>query len=166
MNIKKISTTFNVRKLTVSDCENILKLFHTNPEYNKHCPPIATKECIIEDMLALPPNKTLEDKFYIGYFENEKLVAILDLILGYPQDDTAFLGLFMLHKDYQGKGIGKAIITELSDFLKINNFNNIRLAYAKTNENAKNFWLKNNFELLNIEKDNVDYIAVLMEKSL
>lgn len=34
------------------------------------------------------------DKYYIGYFEGEKLVAVMDLILNFPNKETAFIGFF------------------------------------------------------------------------
>ena len=42
---------------------------------------MATAQSIVDDMNALPPRTTYDDKYYIGYFEGEKLVAVMDLIL-------------------------------------------------------------------------------------
>ncbi len=33
--------------------------------------------------MALPDNVDFKDKYYVGYFKNEKLIAVLDLIDGY-----------------------------------------------------------------------------------
>lgn len=46
------------------------------------------------------------------------LVAIMDLIIAYPDANTAFIGLFMMDSDYQGKGIGSLIINQCSHYLK------------------------------------------------
>ena len=35
-------------------------------------------------MKALPPNKEAFDKYYLGYYDGEKLIAVMDFILGYP----------------------------------------------------------------------------------
>lgn len=40
------------------------------------------------------------------------LIAVMDLILKYPNDETAFIGLFMVDSASQGKGTGTAIIEE------------------------------------------------------
>ena len=55
-----------------------------------------TLESIREDMKVLPPGKSGEDKFYVGFFDGSMLTAVMDLILKYPNDETAFIGLFMV----------------------------------------------------------------------
>ena len=101
LDITKLSCEFVVRFLTETDINAIYDLSITNSIYYQYCPPFVTKESIIEDMRALPPNKTYKDKYYIGFFRHTKLVAILDLILDYPNSSTAFIGLFMLDKSDQ-----------------------------------------------------------------
>lgn len=44
-----------------------------------------TRKSIESDMVALPDNVDFKDKYYVGYFKNEKLIAVLDLIDGYPK---------------------------------------------------------------------------------
>ena len=48
----------------------------------------------------------MEQKYYIGFFENSMLVAIMDLIDGYPNSNSAFIGFFMMSRTLQGVGIG------------------------------------------------------------
>ncbi len=166
MDINKFSTKYTVKALNETDIDNILDLYLTNPEYYKHCPTPASKESVLEDMTGLPPNKTLDDKYFVGYYENDRLVAVLDLLVGYPEDNVVFLGLFILHADFQGKGNGVQIIQELVRYIKELGFNKIRLAIIKSNKQAKKFWLRNNFELTNTEREMDDYTAVFMEHYL
>ena len=42
----------------------------------------------------------------------------MDLIIAYPDANMAFIGLFMMDSDYQGKGIGSLIINQCSHYLK------------------------------------------------
>lgn len=44
-----------------------------------------TRKSIESDMMTLPDNIDIKDKYYVGYFKNEKLIAVLDLIDGYPK---------------------------------------------------------------------------------
>ncbi len=87
MDINNISTKYKVRKLNSADTEKILTLFAGNPLYFEYCPPKPTPESVAEDMKALPLKMTYDDKFYVGFFEGEKLAAVLDLILRYPNDE-------------------------------------------------------------------------------
>ncbi len=61
-------------------------------------------------MTELPPGKTVEDKFYVGYFDADKLIAVMDLIIGYPEADTAYVGFFMTDTSVQNKGFGSCIV--------------------------------------------------------
>lgn len=94
MEISSLSKFFVVRKLTINDVDTIYDMMSKNEIFYQYHPPFVTKESVVEDMEALPPNKSYDDKYYIGFFENDSLVAIMDLILGYPTEEIAFIGLF------------------------------------------------------------------------
>ena len=68
-----------------------------------YCPPFGSVENIKDDLAALPPNKTINDKYYIGFYDGNVLIAVMDLILGYPNENTGFIGFFMVNKTFQKK---------------------------------------------------------------
>ena len=92
MNINNLSKKFSVKELNIDDAKDIYDLQIENPMYFEFCPPAASIDSIIEDMKVLPPNTTYEDKFYIGFFDDNILIAVMDLILHYPNKETAFIG--------------------------------------------------------------------------
>ena len=81
MEISSLSKFFVVRKLTINDVDTIYDMMSKNEIFYQYHPPFVTKESVVEDMEALPPNKSYDDKYYIGFFENDSLVAIMDLML-------------------------------------------------------------------------------------
>lgn len=166
MEICKLSFQYKVRRLNEMDKDAIFNLSKDNPVFYKYCPPYVTKESILCDMQALPPNTNKSNKFYLGYFEGDKLIAIIDLILKYPNEKTAFIGLFMIHKDCQNQGIGSNIINDCVQYLKTLTFSNIRLAYAKGNMQSESFWLKNHFIKTGEESKNKDYTAIIMQRKI
>ena len=101
MNFENIFTPYKARKLTEADVPGILDLYLENTEYFKHCLPSPSYETIKEDLAALPPGKEAADKYFIGIFDGNFLVAVMDLIDRYPDSRTAFIGLFMVSKSYQ-----------------------------------------------------------------
>lgn len=110
MEINSLSKRFYVRKLDRNDVQMIYDLSCKNHIFYQYHPPFVTKESILEDMEALPPGKNYDDKFYVGFFEKENLVAIMDLILAYPEKEIAFIGFFMTNIQYQNKGISSEIL--------------------------------------------------------
>ena len=153
-----ISNKYKVRKLITSDIDAIYDLCHKNSFYYDFHPPMVTHESIIEDMEALPPNKTMDDKYFIGFWDDNHLVAVMDLILSYPSVDYAFIGFFIIDIQMQGKGTGSNIITECLSYLKKNGFSKIRLGVDKGNPQSLHFWHKNGFEIDQSYKG--DYIAM------
>lgn len=152
MKIKDLSKTFYVRKLDKDDIELIYDLSYKNHIYYQYHPPFVTRESILDDMKALPPGKSYDDKYYIGFFENDSLVAIMDLILDYPTKGIAFIGLFMTNIQYQHKGIGSNIISEITMSLKSLGYRKIRLGVDKGNPQSYSFWSKNNFNVVSEDK--------------
>ena len=145
MEVANLSKTFFVRKLNGEDVESVYALSIGNPIFYEYHPPFVTRESILEDMEALPPNKGYEDKFYIGFYDGENLVAVMDLIRDFPCEKTAFIGLFMVDAKYQGKGTGSKIIGECAAYLREQGFQTIQLGVDKGNPQSFAFWKKNAF---------------------
>ena len=104
MDVKDLSSTYHVRRLTAQDMDAIYELSIGNPLFYEYCPPYVTREGIAEDMRALPPGRHDRDKFYVGYFSGDELIAIMDLIFSYPAKSTAWIGLFMMDQRHQNRG--------------------------------------------------------------
>lgn len=134
--------------------------------FYQYCPPSITVDSIKEDLKVLPKGKTLQDKYYIGFYKDGFLIAVMDLINGYPDTEIAFIVFFMIDQQMQGKGIGTAIITEACQYFKEVGFFNVRLGYVKGNHQSEAFWLKNHFVRAGIEKQAEGYIIVVMKRSL
>lgn len=166
MNITDFSKQYKVRLLDEKDIDAIYSLCSQNELYYKYCPPFVTKENIKQDMQALPPHKELKDKYYIGYFEDDRLVAVMDFIKEYPNNKTAFIGFFMVDISKQKRGLGTSIIEELCDYLRNEDFSYIRLGWVLNNEQASHFWKKNKFVETGITYKTTDYTVVVAQREL
>lgn len=118
MEITGLSKKYNVRRLDKNDVDILYEMMSKNHIFYEYHPPFITKESILDDMVVLPPGKKSADKFYIGFFKNASLVAVMDLILDYPTKDIAFIGLFMMNTQYQNQGVGTEIICDVKQYLK------------------------------------------------
>lgn len=166
MDISSFSDHYQVRCLDHADIPAIADLCRGNPLYYQYCPPFVSEESIARDMTALPPGKDLSDKYYIGYFEGRKLTAVMDLILAFPDNRTAFIGFFMTDISVQKKGIGSQIIEELCINLKKYGYLSVRLGWVKGNPQAEHFWKKNGFTETGVTYDTDGYTVVVAHKDL
>ena len=145
MDIELLSTKYVVRRLDINDVDAVYDMSCKNEIFYKYHPPFVTKQSIVEDMEALPPNKSYDDKYYIGFFEDNTLVANMDLILGYPTEDIAFIGLLMTNVLYQNKGVGSQIVRDVCTYLKLLGYKKVRIGVDKENPQSNSFWNKNGF---------------------
>ena len=155
MDIRLLSKKYKARKLDVSDVDIIYDMSCKNEIYYRYHPPFVTKESIVEDMKALPPNKSYSDKYYVGFWDRDSLVANMDLILGYPTDEIAFIGLFMTNVRYQNKGVGSDIIKGVCSYLKQLGYKKVRIGVDKENPQSNSFWKKNGFCIISENDYNV-----------
>ena len=103
MDINKISQKYDVRYLNKENVDEISKMMNGNQQFYKYTDSKPTKENILNDMGITPPGIDISQKYYIGFYESNELIAIMDLIDGYPSSDTAYIGFFMVNSKYQGK---------------------------------------------------------------
>lgn len=139
------SKKYYVRKLQKNDIDQIYGLCSKNHLYYQYCPPYVTRKSIESDMMTLPDNIDIKDKYYVGYFKNEKLIAVLDLIDGYPKKDIVFIGFLMIDISVQKNGVVSAIVNELIDYLTTLKYKEVRLGWINGNLQAEHFWIKNGF---------------------
>lgn len=166
MKIESLSTRYAVRALGINDAPEVLRLYLGNPMYFAHMHSEPSLESVAHDLTALPPGKMAEDKHYLGFYEKDMLVAVMDLIEGFPNAQTAFIGLFMVNSACQGKGIGGAIISEGLHALANMGFAYCRLGYVESNPQSKAFWEKCGFVPTGVRSEQEGYAVVMMQKDL
>lgn len=164
--VEKLSSRFEVRQFTEMDIPAVYALCKGNPTYYKHMKMEPTPDNLKSVLTELPSGKTIEDKLFAGFYEEGSLTAILDLITGYPDADTALIGWFMMDKMRQGRGIGSGIVEDISACLKKEGFSYVRLGYIKGNAESEGFWKKNGFVPTGEEVRTDDYTIIVMKKSL
>lgn len=145
IDLDKLSAAYDVRRLHDADADSVLRLCEGNPLFYRYCEAEPTREQVLRDLHVTPPGIEAADKYYIGFYQGEELVAVMDLIDGYPAPDMAFIGFFMMNGACQGRGIGSAIIRETAAYLKATGKTAIQLGIDKENPQSVHFWKKNGF---------------------
>ncbi|RAJ02114.1 hypothetical protein DEU50_11355 [Aeromonas salmonicida] len=99
-----------LRRLLATDGPALQRLFELAPAYQaavSHEP--LSARAAEEALVACPPDLSLSDKYLIGHWEQGELTAVIDLLRGYPNPDTAYLGLLLVGEPWQGSGRGQSL---------------------------------------------------------
>ena len=165
LNISELSEHFEIRRLNDSDTDDILRFCEKNTLYYQYCEAEPSREQVNSDLHLTPPGVDLSDKYFVGFFKDGEMAAVLDLVDGYPEQDTAYIGFFMMNAALQGKQIGSGIIRDVCAYLKRAGKTAVQLAIAKDNPQANHFWEKNGFFVIReVEKNG--WTALVAEKKL
>ena len=165
IDISKLSKSYSVRILDESDIDMLVEVYKQNTVFYEYTEARPTEENILDDMKAAPPGKDMSDKYYFGFFDGTELVAVMDLVDGYPDPEIAYIGFFMMNPLYQGKQIGTAVIGQVIDYLQSLGKTAVRLAIDKGNPQSSHFWKKNGFEVI-FEADVNGWTKLVAEKQL
>ena len=120
---------------------------------------------------ALPPNKTYQDKFvFIAYCE-EVPVGCIDLVRGYPDASTAWIGLLLINENLHRYGLGRLSYKKIEEQIRLwPEITNIMLSVVAKNSVAIPFWQKMGFSLTGEKKPykhgNIESEVILMRKVL
>ena len=165
IDISKINDDYTVRMLTESDAESVLKLCEKNTLFNHYCRIEPTLEVILDDMLSAPNGSDLANKYFMGFYKDKQLVAIMDYIDEWPEPDSGFLKFFMVDVNHQGRNIGSDIIQRFFSYLGSIGRTKVISVEVADNPQAKHFYEKNGCSCVDtIESDWLT--AVITEKNL
>ncbi|MDQ3366547.1 MAG: GNAT family N-acetyltransferase [Myxococcota bacterium] len=105
-------------------------------------PPDAAEEMVHD----LPPGRTLADKFVVGCWVADQLVAAADLVRGLRRSDDWCIGLFLVTPALRNHGRGTAILTGLLHWLASMGASSVCLVVQKQNIGALRFWTRSGFQ--------------------
>ena len=152
--ITRLSSRYAVRIMRDFDADDIFDFCLQNAQYYQYCGKQPSKELVLNDLHITPPGIEMSSKYYVGFYDNTVLVAIMDLINGYPSSDSGYIGFFMMNKQLQGNQIGSGIIQEVCQYLKEIGITTVLLGIDKGNPQSNHFWKKNGFLVIKeVEQD-------------
>lgn len=145
LDIQALATNYDVRRISEEDISDVYRMCKANKRYYRYMHSVPTKESLTEVISRVPGNADTGSKFFVGFYDGEQLVAVMDLITGYPEKDDAFIGWFMVDASMQGKGIGSQIFADVRAAMKAQGYDHLSLGCVKENEEAIAFWQAQGF---------------------
>ncbi len=165
LDLTKLSDHYQVRRMQDTDADAILALCLQNTQYYQYCGKQPSRELILNDLHITPPGIGLPDKYYVGFYSERELGAVMDLIDGYPDKNSCLIGFFMMNKKLQGRQLGTEIIQQLCRYLQEAGYGRLLLGIDKGNPQSTHFWKKNGFQVVReVEQD--EGTILVAEKAL
>ena len=146
LDIDSLFSGYDARILRECDIPEAAGICSGNPEYYGYMRSLPSTEALLRDTLAVPEGKGLVDKYFLLIRDEAGPLGLADIISGYPEGATAWIGLFMLRRSAQGKGVGRKMASQLLSGLKAAGFWRAGLAYVKDNPVPSHFWPGIGFE--------------------
>ena len=167
LNIESLSTQYKVKRIREEDISAVYRLAKTNSKYYEYLHTVPTRESLTEVITMLPDGTSPGSKYFVGFYNaDDVLVAVMDLITGYPEDDDAFVGWLMVDGEMQGRGIGSGIFADVRAAMKAAGYDFMALAVIKGNEEAMKFWKEQGFR---VDKETVStegYDVYMMSRDI
>lgn len=90
---------------------------------------------------ALPNGKSHSDKFVFGVYYSDQMIGCVDLIRGFPDSQTAMLGLLLISESHQKLGLGKASYEAIEETLRSwLGMRKVRIGVVGANDIVLPFW--------------------------
>jgi len=153
---------YALRKIARPDFRQVFEVYDANQDFfilTDGKP--TTMETSINDTEAVPPGCDISQKIYLGIWMDNKPIAVLDMITGYPTPSHIYIGLLLVHSDFHGKRIGSEILDAILRASKVADYEAVQLGVIDSNTKGIKFWHSHGFETIRIAGN-----VVVMEKQI
>jgi ribosomal protein S18 acetylase RimI-like enzyme len=95
-------------------------------------------------MTVLPPSVAQEQKVVSIIYYDQKPIAIMDYLVDYPQEGTAYIGLLLVGERRQGHG--QALYHQVEQDWRLKGISLVSLAVIEENTAGRSFWESQGFK--------------------
>ncbi|MFS0558348.1 N-acetyltransferase family protein [Brevibacillus sp. 179-C9.3 HS] len=134
--------------VTEQDFARLLSVYNSNPDYmeaayGQRVVTVQTIEADHQDNLAFA------DSYSFSFRERHgsEIIGIAQFILCNPRDCNPWLGLIMLHSDYQSCGYAKEFLDTLIAWYRENSYTSLHLGVLEKNHRVIPFYEKYGFSI-------------------
>lgn len=161
--IETLSSVYAVRRIAEADISDVYSLCRSNHRYYRSIGERPSRKRLTEVISELPESAASSGKYFVGFYKDDDLYAVLDLITGYPEKDDAFIGWFMVDANHHRTGIGSQLFADIRAALKAMGFDHLSLKCPKASEEAAAFWTNQGFTG---HADDADEKSIVMERDI
>ncbi|MGE0872281.1 MAG: GNAT family N-acetyltransferase [Kofleriaceae bacterium] len=133
------------RRCALADAPAIQALLETDPAmWELICGAPLERTTAEQELAWVPPGSSLDRK-HVHLIDE---IAVLDVIDGYPDSATWFVGLIFIAPHGRNRGLGTQLLDALADHVRGLGGRAIRLAVVSTHGDAKRFYDRLGFRFI------------------
>ena len=167
LDVQTLSSTFAVRNIASENIPEVFALARSNRVYYRYLGERPTKANLTALITQLPEGAEPTGKHFVGFYDEDGyLTAVMDLVCGWPDEQTAFIGWFMVAADMQRQGIGSQIFADVRAALEALGYRRVRLQLPEIDDEGIEFWRQQGFELTGERDDSGRRPSVVLERSI
>lgn len=165
--IESLSSDYSVRRIDETDVSSVINLIRGNRKYYRQLGVKHSMRSLTDITSILPKDCPKNNVNLVGFYDKDnKLIAILDFIVSYPNKTTAFIGWFVIDGEKQGLGIGSQIFADIRATMKAQNLDCLELSVQKNNTHAIDFWKNQGFVIINEQTQDDNKTICFMKKKI
>ena len=165
-NVEMLSSDYDVRNITEADIASVYNLCKNNRRYYRYIGKKPSLRELTDVITDLPEGTGPQNKHFVGFYDDESLIAILDLITSYPEADDAFIGWFMVDAQKHRQGIGSSIFADIRAAMKAQGYDHLSLACFPENTEAAAFWENQGFSVTRESTNQDGHPVNVMERDI
>jgi RimJ/RimL family protein N-acetyltransferase len=168
--------TIETRRLTLQpvgdgdDPADFLPVFNTNPDFIEASEQFTGKDAYdLSDVERYLWQETRRDSsrcLAIRQREDGHLIGTTCLLVPNPRDDVPWIGLLILMKDAQGRGMGTEIASAIEEHLAKESWSELRLSVLRSRPRDRAWWEHRGYAVIDERPDQDKRPTWVMSKSL
>lgn len=128
------------------DTAQVTDLFHRAADYvaleSGQAPDDSQTESFFNDA---PPGIDPATKLHLGWFLDSDLIALAEVLFGFPNPADAYIGLLLIDPAHRGKRLGQQMLDHIFPAAKARGATRILIAVLEENAKGHRFWSKMGF---------------------
>lgn len=162
---------YTVEPITPQTVDRVAEVYASNRAYfmlTEGAP--ASREDCLRDIEAVPAGRDISDKVFVSLADEQGVVAVLDLLAGYPRTDGVWIGLLLVDQGRHRQGIGRAVTEGVAAAARRKGYAVLQLGVVAENKRGLAFWGRQGFTEVRrkvvAREGKPDWNVVVMERAV
>ncbi|WP_134685714.1 GNAT family N-acetyltransferase [Brevibacillus migulae] len=145
MNMTLTGKRITLTTLTPADFFSALDVYNSNPAYNEAT--LGTPDRTMQDLqLEYETYAPIPSSHWLGIWTKERMIGLTHLLIENPHDQKSWIGLLLIHQDWQRQGYGREALALLENHVQEMNRDYLHTGILAQDTASLHFFGTNGYE--------------------